>query len=251
MLKFFGIQPVAEKHGVLVVAPQGVSKHWNDGRNSEVFKEQDARIDDVAFIDLILKELKVEFKIDEKRIYAMGMSNGGFMCQRLAIERSNTFTAVASVTAQMGVPLAKKIPQGPVSVMFINGTKDPLVPYNGGEVQVNLFPRLAKLRRKKKPSRGRVISTDAAVKYWLKHNKITTKPKIEQLPDKASNDGCTVNVSTWSGNTANVVLYKIDGGGHTYPGGMQYLPERIIGKTCRDFKAIDAIWTFFEKQQKK
>jgi len=248
ILRFYGIVPIADKYGLLVVAPQGVNKHWNDGRDSEVFKEQDATIDDVAFVDLLLAKVKAEFKVDDKRIYAMGMSNGGFMCQRLAIERASTFAAVAAVPAKMGIPLAKTTPTAPVSVMFINGTKDPLVPYNGGEVVVNLFPRLARLRKPR--SRGKIISTQAAVDYWLKHNKIDSKPTVAKLPDKDPDDGSTVTVSTWAGANASVVLYKIDGGGHTYPGGMQYRSERFIGKTNRDFKAIDAIWSFLEKQKR-
>ena len=114
----------------------------------------------------------------------------------------------------------------------MNGTADPFVPYQGGPITPNFAPRL-KSRPGRVNERGECSSTDQAVALWLEHNGLhDKKPVITNLSDKDPADGCVVEKSTWSGgkNGTSLVLYKIVGGGHTWPGGTQYLPERIIGK---------------------
>ena len=121
--------------------------------------------------------------------------------------------------------------------------------YGGGPVTPNFTPRLID-SKEHDFGRGKCSSTDAAIKLWLSHNQLAgTKPKVAQLTDKDPRDGCRVERRTWSGGTAGseVVLYRIEGGGHTIPGGAQYLPERIIGKTCQDFDGLKTIWRFFER----
>lgn len=77
-------------------------------------------------------------------------------------------------------------------------------------------------------------------------NSCAAAPKVSELPDSAD-DGTTVTQTSYSGcrDGADVVLYTVKGGGHTWPGGFQYLSENIIGKTCRDFNASQVIWDFF------
>lgn len=249
---FTGFNDISEKHGFIAVYPQGINKHWNDGRRSEKFYEQDKKIDDVAFVAALLKNLKAEFNIDENRVYATGMSNGGIFCQRLAIEQSRRFAAVASVTAQIAQPLADSKPGESVSVLIMNGTRDPFVPYGGGEVTPVLFPGLARLTKRLRPGRGRVISTDATIRFWIKHNRIKSPAFTEKLPDIVTSDDASIERKVWFDTTTGlrVVLYKINGGGHTYPGHRQYLPRRIIGTTCQDINASEAIWQFFAKHSK-
>lgn len=257
---FTGFSTLSEKHGFIVVYPQGIDKHWNDGRMNKAHLEQDSKVDDVSFIMALVAALKEEFSIDANRVFSTGISNGGFISQRLAVDCSETFAAVASVTAQMGVPLAARFnPQKQVSVMFMNGTDDPLCPYDGGEIKVNLFPRLSRFRDV--PSRGFIVSTDKAVKLWLDHNNLTGPPEVTRLPDLDPQDGATVERSVWSdqrssnqrsaqsdqSRNVSVVLYKIIGGGHTWPGGAQYLPVSTIGTTCHDIDATKIIWDFFSR----
>ena len=106
-------------------------------------------IEDVAFVTAVVVKVSKEFTIDHERVYAIGISNRGFMSRRLAIERSNIFAAAGVVIATMGDPLRKRfMPEHAVSMLFMNGTRDPLVPCEGGEVAVELLPRIAKRRRK-------------------------------------------------------------------------------------------------------
>jgi polyhydroxybutyrate depolymerase len=227
--RFSGMVKIADREGFIVVHPDGIDRRWNDGR---IAKEAD----DVGFLKALLDALSKEFSIDPRRIYATGISNGGFMSQRLAIELSDRFAAIAPVTAGIGDQVEFK-PEHPVSVLLMNGTEDPLVPYNGGFVA---------------RSGTKTLSTDDAVKKWVAHNGCSERPTTEELPDKDPNDGTRVTRSVWSGgkNNTEVVLYRIDGGGHTWPGGNQYLPERIIGKVCRDMEGSEIIWEFFKNHPK-
>jgi polyhydroxybutyrate depolymerase len=81
------------------------------------------------------------------------------------------------------------------------------------------------------------------------HNKCTASPQVTQLPDKDPSDGTTVRVETYGGcqDNVEVVLYAVEGGGHTWPGGLQYASESRIGKTSRDFDASELIWQFFKE----
>ena len=132
----------------------------------------------------------------------------------------------------------------------MNGTMDPFVPYEGGEVTPTLFPRLSKMLRK--PSRGKVISTDATIEFWLRHNGIDGKGLVTTLPDLDKTDESTAKRTEWTNeNTGvSVVLYTILGGGHTWPGAKQYLPVRTIGPTNQDIHASEIIWNFFAQHPK-
>jgi len=252
-----GWTPIAEEEKLVVIYPEGLNKHWNDGRNAKKFAEQDAKTNDVAFVVALLDHLEKELpQIDPKRIFTTGASNGGFISHRIAIEASDRFAAAGIIIAPMPKPFATGEkpfkPSHPISIVIVNGTADPFVPYEGGPITPNFTPR-----RKQSAdidfSRGECSSTDEAIELWLKHNQLDNKKsKVETLPDKDPDDGCTVEKSAWSGgkNGTSVILYKVKGGGHTIPGGSQYLPERIIGKTCQDFDSLRAIWEFFEAHPK-
>ena len=244
-----GMSRVANENGFIVLYPEGLNKHWNDGRHSEVYAEQDKSIDDVAYIDALIHKISKEHEIDRARVFVTGVSNGGFMTQRLAIEKSNTFSAAATIIASMPEPLAKSFaPELPVSMLFMCGTEDPLVPYDGGEVVVRLFPRLTQ-RNGKQLSRGNCTGVDKALGLWLERNELSeTQPTVEQLTDKDSEDGSTVEYSLWSDDSkgTSVGVYRVVGGGHNVPGGFAYLPERVIGKTNRDIEGLSLVWQFFK-----
>jgi polyhydroxybutyrate depolymerase len=245
--QFTGFDALSSEHGFVVVYPQGLDRHWNDGRRSEV---HDSDVDDVGFIVTLLESLERELAIDGSAVFATGLSNGAMFSHRLGIEQSRHFAAIAPVIGGIPEPLADRKPERPVSVLMMNGTDDPLVPYDGGPIVVNLFPGL---RRRRPRDRGRIIGTDAAVRFWLDRDRIAAEPESETLPDVDPGDGCTAEKTEWNDaeRGVSVVLYKINGGGHTYPGGQQYLPQRYIGKTCRDFGATEVIWRFFDTHRRR
>jgi polyhydroxybutyrate depolymerase len=247
-----GWTPLADEEGFIVVYPEGLNRHWNDGRLSKKFAEQDAKTNDVAFVLALLEKLKNEHPIDPDRVFVSGASNGGFFSQRMAIEAADQVAAAGVIIATMPKPFIDGSkpaePSRPVSVLIMNGTADPFVPYEGGPITPNFFPNLRR-GKDRDYGRGECSSTDDAVDFWLRRNGLEkTEPEKTVLPDKAPKDGCKVEKTVWTGGKAgtSVVLYKVIGGGHTIPGGAQYLGEKIIGKTCRDFDGIRAVWKFFK-----
>lgn len=235
MPDFTGFKQLSEKNGFIAVYPDAYMRNWNDGREF-----LSLRVDDIKFFRVMIEQIANEYRIDKTRIYATGISNGAMMSFTLACHLSEMFAAIAVVAGNLPERLKHEKPKTPVSVLIMNGTKDPLVPYNGGNIKV--FSK----------ERGKVLSTDETIKFWIKANNCSEQTISGKIPDKVKNDGSTVIVESYRNplNNVEVVLYKIEGGGHTWPGGFQYLPERIIGKTNRDIKASDVIWNFFQKHKK-
>jgi polyhydroxybutyrate depolymerase len=238
MPAFTGFSAIADREGFIVVYPDGIEKHWNDGRDSKVYKTYIENTDDTGFISSLIDALSIELNIDIKRIFVTGISNGGMMSHRLACELSDRLAAIAPVAASMPVNMAEVwSPSRAVSVLIINGTDDPLVPWEGGDI------------RPGEMSLGNVLSVDDTVEFWTKNNGCQVQPDITRLSERNHEDGTAVWVETYSGFSAGteVVLYGIDGGGHTWPGGYQYADESLIGKTSREFDASEIIWQFFEE----
>ena len=225
---------LAKEQGFIVVYPNAIDKSWNDGRE-QILKPENKNVDDVGFIAAIIQELKEIYDVDLSRIFATGMSNGGFMTSRLLCDRADLFRGGAVVTASISTDYFPKCkPTASVAVLVMNGTDDPLVPYNGGQIKVF------------KKTRGEILSTDQYLDFWKNQNNCNQDPIITQLPDSNSKDKSTVSVVSYTCDKQNpVVLYKIKGGGHTWPGGRQYLGKRLIGVTNRDINACDVIWKFF------
>ena len=231
---------LADKEGFIVVYPDGIEKNWNDGRLEMKFLSRAHRenIDDVGFISVLIDRFAKELNIDKKRVYVTGISNGALMSHRLACELSENITAIAMVAG--AIPKNKtytSLPSSPISVLVINGINDPLTPWEGREIG----GRLKKL--------GVVLSIPETVKFWVTHNQCSSSPIITLEPDKDPRDGTRVRQEVYGqGNEGTeVILYAIEGGGHTWPGGYQYLPECIIGKTSKDIDANEVIWNFFKK----
>jgi len=223
--------------GYILVYPNGTNGHWQVGMTDH--PKYDASIDDARFISLLLDRLESEYPVDSNRVYATGASNGGMMSHLVGIELSDRFVAIAPMIGGITSEMEKSFPPpNEVSVLIIQGTDDPLVPYEGGPVTIG--------RRKW----GRLLPTEQAAIMWAEHNRCGSA-RTEQLPDTIE-DECRVELTTWDGGKdgSEVLLYKVIGGGHTAPGGMQYLPESVIGTVCRDIDAVDVIEEFFRRHHK-
>ncbi len=227
---------LADRDGFIVVYPQGIGKQWNDGRKSDQVKAWKENVDDVGFLVNLVETLSVEYAIDKDRVFTCGISNGGFMSTRLACERPDIFRGAAIVTATISEDFYPRCnPQQPAAILVMNGTDDQLVPYEGGTIKV-----LGK-------NRGVVMSTNDYVAFWRERNGCRGELVEVQLED-LQDDGTTVSVKKYQDcqKGGRVVLYTIHGGGHTWPGGLQYLGENLVGKTCRDIVACDVIWDYFK-----
>lgn len=237
---------LAEKYHFIVAIPNGMkgadgARGWNDCRAGA---ESNPTSDDVGFVTTLVSHLEQEYPIDTRRVYASGTSNGGYMVLRLAMEMSGTFAAVAPVVAAMPLHNECKAPTHPISVLFMNGTKDPFTHFNGGEIG------------KDKYKRGAALSTPASVNYWIKHDGTKSKPVIKQFPDLSSTDNShVVRESYINGKQGTeVVLYKVIGGGHTEPSleekyGMVW--RLIVGDQNHDIEMAREIWRFFKDKKQQ
>ena len=231
MPRFTGFDRLADSRGFIVAYPESVNTHWNDTRAL-------SRADDVGFVRALIADVEGSYPVDPARVYATGISNGGFFSQRLACDLSPQIAAVASVAATMPETLVPRChPSHPVSILFMQGTADPLVHIEGGNVA---------------RTHGRNISLADATRFWIDHNRTSKKPESFDLPAHDPN-GTTVHRDVYAGGDqdAEVVVYTIRGAGHTWPGGPQYFPAVLVGKVNHDINASEVIWEFFSRHARQ
>lgn len=233
---FTRMNPVAEANGFLAVYPQGYTENssgfvWADGRGTAA---DAADIDDVGFIDRLIDSLQLQYNIDTTRLYACGFSNGGFMTQRLACELNGRFAAMAGLGCSMDVSLfADCEPEAPVPMLYVAGTADPFVPYEGGFMNPNVAP---------------IVPVDTAVQFWVRHNNCQTAAPTLSLPDLVQDDNSTVEQLDFTDCDcgAEVRFFRVLGGGHTWPGVENPAIEPLLGETNEDIQASEELWRFFE-----
>lgn len=236
--KYLGFTSLADSQGFVVAYPNGIDSYWRDGRGYTHRGESDTNVDDVGFFSQLIDHLVSENSVDPNRIYVTGMSNGGMMTLRLGCELSSKLAAIAPVVANIPRNIINSCrPDRPLSVLVMNGTDDPLVPYNGGYVRF--------FRRKM----GEVVSTSETVSFWVRHNGCNSNPTTQELPDRNRRDHSRVEVTTYTNpkNGCEVILYSIQGGGHTMPGSDMPDRARILGHKNEDIDGAKEIWEFFKR----
>lgn len=211
----------ADRHGFIVVYPGGISNdgpgHWNaDGGPGQTV--------DVQFISELIDTLRTRYNIHRERIYANGLSNGAGMTFVLSCELSDRIAAVGLVAAAHFLPFSWCAGRRPVPMIAFHGTADLHVPYSGGKAWMAswTFP-----------------SIPAWTKQWAERNRCAPDPVDSVVaPD--------VGRRTYAdcADSADVVLYTIAGGGHTWPGGGP-LPEWFAGRTSGSIDATSEMWAFF------
>lgn len=236
--RFTKFNDLAQREGFITCYPDGYEGNWNDGRGVSFIKAHSENVDDVKFFRSMVELVSKEWKVDRSRIFATGISNGGFMSHRLAAEASDVFSAVAPIVGGMANPIGQQFkPKYPVSLFVIQGEADPLVPYAGGEVGYKFSGK-----------RGKLLPTTTSIQKYLVRNGIRDKPKSKIMPDKDPDDGTITEATSWpvGEGGSKVQFYSIRNGGHTWPGRPLYAPERLIGKVSNDFDACEEVWKFFK-----
>ncbi|HEV2583514.1 MAG TPA: PHB depolymerase family esterase [Ktedonobacteraceae bacterium] len=223
---------LADAQGFIVVYPDGYDKSWADGRGTTAADR--FGVNDVAFVSALIDQLAHTLSINARRIYAAGISNGGFFTLRLGCQLATKIAAIAVVAATMPANLAPTChPARPVPAQFYHGSADPLVPAAGGSMTVG--------------AGGDILSINDSVALWARLNGCQSAPATTMLP-QSINDGTQVQRAAYAGcqQGADVVFFNIIDGGHTWPGGLQYLPVSVIGRTTRNLNATNVMWAFFE-----
>ena len=233
-----GFTELSDKEEFIIVYPDGIETHWNDGRAIQEYKTQRENIDDVKFISKLIDKFINDFHADPQRVYVTGISNGGFMSYRLACELSDKIAAIAPVAGEIPKNIVSSCrPSRAIPVLAINGKNDPLVLWEGGHLQL------------KDQFLGDTLSAEKSVEHFASLNGCSLNSTVTDLPNVDVSDGTTIKKIEYSNCDLGkeVTLYEIEGGGHTWPGGWQYLPESVVGKTSRDIDANKVIWDFFKE----
>lgn len=225
-----GLDAVADRAGFRVVYPDGTGPRgrltWNAGRCCGYAVREG--VDDVGFVDRLLDALAKQVAVEPRRVYACGMSNGAMLCYRLACELSERIAAIGAVAGSMSVD--GPAPARAVPVIHFHGLEDENVRFAGGVGRNQLQPL---------PHRP-VLETIA---WWVDRNRCRSEPEVVEESD------CIVEryEPARPGNGAPVVLYKLPGGGHTWPGGLDVTRHLATGRLVNSVPASALVWEFFRR----
>ena len=232
LMGYSGINQVADKEGFLVAYPQGTK----DSRDNNFFNvgyefHSDSKVNDVNFIREIVLNLTKEYKLNSKRVFATGMSNGGDMSYLLACTSSDLFTAVAPVAGvMMKDTLENCNPEKKIPIFEIHGTKDSISKFEGDMNNEDKW--------------GAYYDLPSTIEFWVNKHALNEKETI-QLENKNTEDGTTITFERyWSDESQREVwFYIVNDGNHTWPG-MTGLFSRTANQ---DINSAEEIWKFFSK----
>jgi polyhydroxybutyrate depolymerase len=220
----YGITDKANRENFIVVYPDGIFgpsglESWNTGTCCPV--AQTENVDDVHFISALIDQLVANYKVDPRRVYVAGMSNGAMMAYSLACDLSDKITAITSVSGTLMVSSPCK-PSREVPILHIHSALDGKVPYAGGIGMANHY----------------FTPVDSAMGVWAALDSCDTPPQIIE------NTGYTF--TEWKDHNGKVAidLYLTEDGGHSWPGGLKPRPKADPPSIY--LNATDLLWNFFQ-----
>ncbi len=208
-----GFSVLAEQKGFLIAYPDGIERRWNP------LDKQLTGVDDVGFVSALIDQLSQTRSIDPRRIYAAGVSNGGFLVQRLACEPSSRIAAFATVVASLPSQLQSTChPPTPIPMLMINGTADRKVPWQGGNMPY-----------------GSLLSVPGTIDFWQRHDRCPASAPVKRLP----NERIEIDRYSNCAGGSEVELIALKGVGHLWPRGGSGPTQLVNGS--------QEIWSFFER----
>lgn len=238
----------AGRSGYAVVFPDGTGtrptrnvRTWNAGGGANGWDCTSggacaAKVDDVGFFDRLLAEVARIIPIDRRRVFLTGLSNGAAMAHRLACERADVVAAIAAFggTNQFATSAACDVS---IPVLQVHGTDDPCWTYVTSEnACATLTP-------------GKKLGVEESDEGWRVRNDCSTSFVDTALPD-VTDDGTRVVRRTWTGCSAALEHLRIEGGGHTWPSGFQYLDVDTVGRVSHDIDGNAELLRFFDAHPK-
>jgi len=218
------LEEKAKAEGLLVVYPDGFEKYWNECRKGATTTANSKDIDEYAFFQGMIDYFRKKFNIDKHKVYAAGVSGGGHMTYKLALTMPDKFKAVTAIIANLPDTNNLDCVEARVAipVMIINGTADPVNPYDGGPMSVG------------GANWGEVRSTDRTFHYWSQLAGYKGEAVKDQLPNIDSSDGKTIERYTYKETgKPEIVLLKVINGKHDFP---------------KDIDVFEEAWKFFKRQ---
>ncbi len=197
-----------DQEKVIVVFPSGYKNYWNECRMLAKSQANIENINEEDFFKGMINYFHKKYKIDKNKVFAIGTSGGGHMAFKLGLTMPSYFKGLTALIANLPDTNNLDCPElkQPVNMMIVNGTDDKTNPYNGGEVILS------------GGNFGHVRSTDRTFAYWSNLAGYTGTPAYTKLPDTNPNDGKTIEEFRYSGRDKEIVLLKVNGGKHDYPG---------------------------------
>ena len=232
----YGFDRLADREGFVVAYPRGHEGNWNDCRRAADYPARRLGVDDTGFFDLLVERLASERGVDPGRVFVAGVSNGGHFVFRLALERPEALAGAAVFAANLPAPRNNACrPHGtPPPILLVNGTDDPINPFEGGRVTLFGFG-----------DRGDVLSArrSAARLAGAGVGRVTSR-----IPAKARGDPTWVERSVWRRpGGPEVALLAVHGGGHVVPQ-PAYRPRRLLGRATSAIDGPAEAWAFFRRQ---
>jgi polyhydroxybutyrate depolymerase len=231
LMKQADFNTIAEREGFIAVYPAADFLRW------DAF--QDGPNDDVGFLLTVLDDVGRMFNADPDRVYLTGASNGGYMAFTLAFRAPGQFAALAPVISYMPEFLTEVgYPKdSPLPVCLVTGTGDPIVPYLAKEVPGGLFKRYP------------TLNAPETLAWWVQHNRCEPEPEVVDLPVRFPDDKTRVTRIRYTGKhpRAEILHYRVVGGGHGWPGSDAGTIEFLTGPLSKEFSAVEAIWAFFAR----
>jgi polyhydroxybutyrate depolymerase len=233
----FEFEDIANDNGFIVVYPAGVGGNWNTCQKSRRTGATLQNVDDVGFTRAIVNWFVSRYGVDKSKVFAVGFSNGGHMCYRLALEKAVEFAGFAVIAANLPDPADSRCPAigGPTPLIVIAGSNDPINPYRGGALSPYGLV-----------SFGKVLSAiESALSFVPADARPSETTSIETHAD--GEQETVVEKRVWGLHSNNeVILLCIRGGGHTIPQ-RRFRFARIYGHTSRAISAPEEIWHFFSR----
>jgi polyhydroxybutyrate depolymerase len=243
-LYYYELEQKAEEAGFMLVAPDGTGEAdnilltWNVSFGFGYAQKN--RVNDTGFIAALLQHLTNTYPVDDKRIFATGLSNGAIFCHWLAAQPENRFAAIAPVVGTVGgkdqhekdfhLPPA---PTKPVSVCIIQGLIDERVLIDGG------------IQKKSVTEAKEMLSASATIDFWVTANNCEKIASSTWNPELLS----TVYQHANGRDGSEVIAYVVHNLGHAWPGSTK-TPRRGSDKPPQQFKANDIIWDFFKSHHR-
>ncbi|WP_158595865.1 alpha/beta hydrolase family esterase [Oleomonas cavernae] len=231
---------LGQQEGFIVVAPQGVNDHWNDGRGATIAGDKASTADDIGFIKAIIYDVTARDGGDATAVFIAGPSNGGFMAMYFACQAGSLLRAGANLIANLPADqLAACKPAKPLPWLSLNGTDDPLVPFNGQ-------PSGVKKRGQVQPA---LASADQTFAFWADRAGCAAPISSEKLPDLDPRDGSWVERRLRAGCAGGTtsVQYVVHGGGHITPGlTVGPVIARMLGGANQDIDTGTVLWAHFK-----
>jgi polyhydroxybutyrate depolymerase len=236
---------IADREQLVLIAPDGVKggddkPGWNDCRSDT---STNPKVDDVSFIGALVDKAVAQYDADPRRVYVMGMSNGGGMAYRLATEMAPRLAAFAVVSAPSAAQSLCPTPRQPLPALIVHGTDDPIVPYGGGA--------LGKATRHQRGTSG---GAEQAAAFWRQLDGVADTPAVMAFPHHDVSGPTSATRSVWGTDPARlqVEFIRVEHGGHAEPSSAYRMPRvytMLVGKQNGDFEVADEAWQFFKDKR--